>query len=75
MHMSVWEAVYRAWYTSGAESGTMFSSSAAGLTTGLLNTKHALLPIPAVIEETRGVNTTGRNWNWLKTSIGQPDLF
>ena len=48
---------------------------AAGLTTGLVNTKHAYLPIPAVIGETRGVNTTGRSWNWLKTSIGQADLF
>lgn len=46
----------------------------AGITTGLLNTHYVLLPIPSVIGEPRTVNTAGRKWNRLLTSIVQPDL-
>ena len=50
------------------------TSFCAGLTTGMLNTHHVYLPIPTVIARTREVNTSGRKWNRLKTSIQQPDL-
>lgn len=49
-------------------------SFCAGLTTGMLNTHHVYLPIPTVISRARQVNTSGRKWNRLKTSIQQPDL-
>ena len=40
----------------------------------MINSHYALLPIPAVIADTRIVNTGGRKWNRLISSIAQPDL-
>lgn len=39
-----------------------------------MNTHYVLLPIPTLIAQARTVNTAGRKWNRLVTSIEQPEF-
>ncbi|KAL3140014.1 hypothetical protein ABBQ38_004298 [Trebouxia sp. C0009 RCD-2024] len=45
-----------------------------GVTVGLVNTHYVLLPIPVVIQAPRRVDPQGKQWNRLRSSIGQPQF-
>lgn len=45
-----------------------------GVTVGLINTHYAYLPIHAVIHAPRRVDPSGRAWNSLRASLGQPNF-
>mmetsp|Transcript_25298 Transcript_25298/g.60182 ORF Transcript_25298/g.60182 Transcript_25298/m.60182 type:complete len:455 (-) Transcript_25298:517-1881(-) len=43
-----------------------------GITVGLVNTHYVYLPIPIIIQNVRKVDPSGKQWNRLRASIGQP---
>lgn len=50
-------------------------SGFTGVVVGLVNTHYVLLPIPVVIQQPRRVDPSGKQWNRLRASIGQPSLI
>ncbi|KAA6423820.1 MAG: phosphofructokinase family [Trebouxia sp. A1-2] len=46
-----------------------------GVTVGLVNTHYVILPIPVVIQAPRRVDPQGKQWNRLRSSIGQPQFY
>lgn len=45
-----------------------------GVVVGLVNTHYVYLPIPVVIQAPRTVDPRGKQWNRLRSSIGQPNF-
>lgn len=54
---------------------TPLPPGAAGVTVGPIGTHFALLPIQVVTHALRRVDTSGKNWNRLRASIGQPTFL
>jgi len=46
-----------------------------GITVGLVNTHYVYLPIPVIIMCPRRVDPSGKFWNRLRASIGQPNFY
>ncbi len=45
-----------------------------GVTAGLVSGHHVLLPIPVVVRAPKVVDSKGKAWNRLMSSIGQPEF-